>query len=126
MIKAILLTLFFIVNVALAYYDADRIKKGGWIYHGINGLVYGAIVAVPYFFFNDWWLVVALLFNRLLVFNIALSVFRKLPWDYVTPERRPKPITDRIAKYVFKRNGALMYAVYLAIFIFLTYKSISW
>jgi len=65
------------------------------------------------------WLIFALLFNRLLVFNIFLSLFRGLDWDYVTPENPPKSIIDRIAKMVFGMNGKLMYGVYSIVFIVL-------
>lgn len=119
--KILTLVIFFLINVALAQYDAGRIKKGGWIYHGINWAVYIAMIAVPWYFFRDWWLVAALLFERLLVFNIALSLYRKLPFDYVSPN--PKSIIDRMAKAVFGNNGKLMYAVYLLCFAILIYKT---
>lgn len=79
------------------------------------------MIAVPWYFFRDWWLVAALLFERLLVFNIALSLYRKLPFDYVSPN--PKSIIDRMAKAVFGNNGKLMYAVYLLCFAILIYKT---
>lgn len=120
MIKAFVIVLFTIANIALAQGDAERIKKGGWIYHGINGLVYSAMATVPYYFFADYWLIGALLFNRLLVFNIALNYFRHLPWDYVS--KTPKAVTDRIAMLIFGGNGMFMYLVYLLIFIGLILK----
>ncbi len=111
------LIIFTIANIVMAFVDSRKINKGKWVKHGINGALYIAIVAIPYFIFNNWWLVGALLFNRLLVFNIALSLFRGLKWDYITPEKPPKAITDKLAKMVFGMNGKLMYGVYLVIFI---------
>jgi len=108
------LTIFTIVNIFLAQLDSRKNGEKKVIKHGLNGLVYVAILAVPYFLFGNYWLIGALLFNRLLVFNIALSVFRGLKWDYISPE--PKAITDKLAKTVFGNNGMLMYGVYLAIF----------
>jgi len=114
------LILFSIANIILAFIDAHKIIKGKWIKHGVNAAFYIALVAIPYFVFHNWFLVVALLFNRLLIFNIALSKFRSLKWDYVTPEDPPKPITDRLAKMIFGMNGKAMYLTYLIIFITLT------
>ena len=108
------ITIFTIVNIFLAQIDSRKIGENKLIKHGLNGLVYAAILAVPYFLFSNYWLIGALLFNRLLVFNIALSVFRGLKWDYISPE--PKAITDKLAKAVFRNNGMLMYGVYLLIF----------
>ena len=108
------ITIFTIVNIFLAQIDSRKIGENKLIKHGLNGLVYAAILAVPYFLFSNYWLIGALLFNRLLVFNIALSVFRGLKWDYISPE--PKAITDKLAKAVFRNNGMLMYGVYLTIF----------
>jgi len=56
----------------------------------------------------------------LLVFNITLSLFRGLKWDYITLENPPKSIIDRVAKKIFGMNGKLMYSIYLLIFIILT------
>jgi len=108
------LIIFTVINVILAAVDAAKIKKGKRISHGINAAVYIAAVAATYFLFHNFWLIGALLFNRLLVFNIALSLFRGLPFDYITPV--PAAITDKIAKAIFGRNGKLMYLFYLIIF----------
>lgn len=108
------ITIFTIVNIFLAQLDSRKIGENKLIKHGLNGLVYVAILAVPYFLFSNYWLIGALLFNRLLVFNIALSVFRGLKWDYISPA--PKAITDKLAKAVFGNNGTLMYGVYLLVF----------
>ena len=108
------LTIFTIINIFLAQLDSRKIGEHKVIKHGLNGLVYAAILAVPYFLFHNLWLIGALLFNRLLVFNISLSVFRGLKWDYISHE--PKAITDKIAKAIFGNNGMLMYGVYLLIF----------
>jgi len=121
----ITLILFTIANIVLASIDARKIIDGDKIKHGINGLIYIAMISATFLIFHNFFLIGALLFNRLLAFNIALSVFRKLPWDYVTPENPPKSIVDRIAKMVFGMNGKLMYIIYAVIFALLTILSIA-
>ena len=109
------LIIFTIANIVLAWLDANKIIKGTTINHAINGAVYVAMVAIPYFIFHNYFLIEALLFNRLFVFNIALSLFRELEWDYISTS--PISIVDKLAKLVFGMNGKLMYAVYLIIFV---------
>ena len=109
------LIIFTIANIVLAWLDANKIIKGTTINHAINGAIYVAMVAIPYFIFHNYFLIGALLFNRLLVFNIALSLFRELEWDYISTS--PISIVDKLAKLVFGMNGKLMYAVYLIIFV---------
>jgi len=110
----ITIAIFTIVNIFLAQLDSRKIGDKKVIKHWLNGLVYVAMAAIPYFLFHNYWLIGALLFNRLLVFNIALSIFRGLKWDYISP--MPAAITDKAARAIFGSNGILMYAVYLAIF----------
>ena len=116
--EAITILFFSAANLSLAYFDSRQIFKKRKILHGLNGLLYIGLISVPLFIFHNYWLIGALLFNRLLVFNISLSLFRNLDWDYISPER--KAITDKIAFFFFKYNGKLMYIVYAGIFIALT------
>lgn len=109
------LLIFTIINVCLAFIDAHKIIKGKWIKHGVNGAVYLAMLIVPYLLFHNLWFIAALLFNRLLVFNIMLSLFRGLKWYYMPIT--PLSITDKLAKKVFGINGKLAYSVYAIIFI---------
>lgn len=109
------LLIFAVINVALAFVDAHKILKGKWILHGVNAAVYIAMCAGAWLLFKNIWLIAALLFTRLIVFNIALSLFRGLKWSYMPIT--PLSITDKLAKKVFGMNGKLMYAVYAVIFI---------
>jgi hypothetical protein len=118
------LILFSIANLILAYLDAHKIIKGNTINHLLNACIYIGIVAVPFLLFKNWFLIAALLFNRLLVFNIMLSLFRGLNWSYISPS--PISVTDKIAKKIFSNNGKLMYAVYAVVFIVLTIISFIW
>mgnify|MGYP003442597237 FL=1 len=112
------LILFTLLNFILAAFDASRIKKGKTITHAINAVIYTALVAGTYFLFHNWVLIVALFFNRMLVFNISLSLFRGLPAFYISPN--PASVIDKIAKSIFGKNGWLMYLVYAVIFAGLT------
>ena len=116
--QAITIAAFALINVMLAYVDSKIIFRGGKILHGINGLVYCGLVAGMWFIFHNVWLCAALLVERLLFFNIALSLFRQLDWDYVSPER--KSVVDKVAHWLFGDSGAMMYMVYAIVFIALT------
>lgn len=124
MYELLTIIIFSAANILLAAIDNTQFVKNKFIKHGINGAEYIAMCAVPYFLFHNYWLIAALLFNRLLVFNISLSKFRRLKWYYVSPER--KSIIDRIAFFFFGYNGKLMYAVYMAAFILLICKIYLW
>lgn len=110
------LLIFSVLNVALAFLDAHQILKGKWIKHGVNAGIYLGMLVVPYLLFHNILFIVALLFTRLIVFNITLSLFRGLKWDYVTPENPPKSLIDRWAKKIFGMNGKLMYGTYAVVF----------
>jgi len=116
--EAITIAVFALINVLLAYVDSKIIFRGGKILHGINGLVYCGLVAGGWFIFHNYWLCAALLVERLIFFNIALSLFRRLDWDYVSPER--KAVLDKVAYWMFGDAGAVMYMVYAVVFIALT------
>jgi hypothetical protein len=109
---------FSLLNIGLAKIDATLIFNSKIIKHGINGLVYLSILAVPYFVFHNYWLVAVLLFDRLLFFNLFLSYFRGIGWLYI--DQDPEAITDKIAKFIFGTKGLLMYVVYGIIFITLS------
>jgi len=113
--------IFFVINVILGFIDSRIIKRKKGIRHWLNGLVYTALVVAEYLFFERNLLLSACLFiERLIFFQISLSLFRRLKWYYVSAE--PKAITDKLAKVIFGDNGKLMYAVYLAVFIGLLIK----
>ena len=111
------LIIFALLNTVLAFIDSRLIGNKRTILHWVNGLVYAAMLAVPYFIFHNLWLIGALVFERLIVFSIMLSLFRGLAWNYITPENPPKAFTDRIAKMIFGMNGLVQYVIYAFIFI---------
>ncbi len=114
------ITIFIFINLLLALIDSRLIGKKRKILHGFNALAYIGMLAIPYFSFHNYWLIAVLLFERLLIFNISLSLFRGLNWAYISPD--PNAITDKIAKKIFSKNGKVMYSVYFLIFIAITIK----
>lgn len=110
------IVIFFIVNVILAFIDSRRIRDKKTITHWLNGLVYLVLVGIA-FWVNEfnWWMVSALLLERLIFFQTALSLMRKLKWDYITTD--PKSLTDKIQVAIFGKNGIVMYSVYAVLFI---------
>lgn len=105
---------FAVANIVLAFIDSRKLLKGN-VSHFVNAIVYCALVAIPVFILHNYWLIGALLFTRLLVFNITLSLLRGKKWDYISPS--PKAVTDKLAKYVFGYNGRLMYMVYASVMV---------
>jgi hypothetical protein len=111
----IIIAIVTVLNITLADIDAGRIDKGKRIYHGLNGLVYIAVLASAWLITRNWHLVACLIFNRLLVFNIALNVFRKLPPFYMP--MAPKSVVDKIVKPI----GSWVYLIYAIGFITLIF-----
>lgn len=118
-LKIATIILFSIINILLAKFDAKLIGKKVLIKHAISGGVYCSMIAAPYFLFDkNLWLMASLLFDRLLFFNIFLSISRNpdpKPWNYVSPVRAA--ITDKIAFFIFGYKGTLMYVVYAITFL---------
>lgn len=106
-------------NVGNAYIDARRIMLGLRIYHGLNFGIYclvtGGLCWVAHW--SVWGItlfLVSAFCNRQLSFDIPLNRMRGLKWDYVSPAKPPKSITDRIEIRVFGYNGRAPVIVYAA------------
>lgn len=113
------IAIFAVLNVLLAFIDSRIIGKGRRVLHGLNALIYLAMVAIPVWLFNNYWLIGCLLAIRLVVFNIGLNLFRGFTWNYISPD--PKAITDKIAKAIFGKRGTLMYLSYFVLLILSIY-----
>lgn len=105
-----IIPIFSLINIILAFIDSRIIRDGNKILHGLNGVVYLVLVALAVWYTGNYWLIGALLTDRLLFFNIPLSLFRGLVWNYISPA--PVSVVDRMAKAVFGNRGSLMYGVY--------------
>jgi len=109
------IVIFSLINIILAYIDSHKILNSKSIKHGINALFYLSMILVPFLIFGNYFLITCLLFNRLVFFNISLSLFRKLKWDYIPTD--PASIIDKISKSIFGVNGKIMYFTYSLLFI---------
>jgi hypothetical protein len=105
-----ILILYTILNVVLAKIDANKIRNGIHIKHGINALVYCALIAPT--FFISWSYPIAMLALRRIVFDTALNMFRGLPYDYISATTTS--IIDRIS-YDFQKEWG--YFAYYMIFV---------
>jgi len=110
-----------ILNIVLAIIDAGRIKRGKSIKHGVNGFIYTLILAAAFWVKPNYWLISALVFDRLIFFNISLNLCRMLPVFYVSES--PKSIVDKISRWVFGKYGYIMYFIYLVLFIVSIFKT---
>jgi len=94
----------------LAKIDANKIRDGIHIKHGINALVYCVLIAPT--FFISWHYPIAMLALRRIVFDTALNLFRGLPFDYISATTTS--IIDRIS-YDFQQEWG--YFCYYMIFV---------
>lgn len=105
--KLILLALFTCINIALAKYDAWKIKHNKWIYHGINAVVYLILLIYPYIVTKDWFFMIGLLSLRRIVFDTALNLFRGLRFDYISSTTTS--IIDRLSYNFQAKYGYIPY-----------------
>lgn len=112
-----LIELFFIgVCILNAWIDAKRIKGGKRIYHGVNGGIYLALTFGSYFL-GGWFLVLAVLIIRKVFFDVALNLFRGLPFFYFP--QNPKSILDKLQYKVFNVNMEILWVVLVLLLLIL-------
>lgn len=104
-------------NIANSQIDAYRILKHKTIAHGINLGAYLIAVGVLVWITGNWLLIPASFFSRQLTFDIPLNWRRGLKWDYVSLDKPPKALMDRIEVRVFGYNGRLPVLIYGIIWI---------
>jgi len=119
LIDHVILTAF---NVGNAIFDASRIKAGKRIYHGINFALYLALVLALLIVGKSTvaeWIItpISAFANRQLFFDITLNLLRGLKWYYVSTERPPKAIMDRIEVSFFGYNGKATTFCYTLLYI---------
>lgn len=118
MIWDLLIGLFCLIN---AFIDNRRIKANKKIYHGINGLIFLSFVILI-------WLVskqspvsiLRMIILRQIFFDIPLNLLRHLSWSCDSIEAKPKAITDRVERFLFRGISWLDEATYLIIYITLS------
>lgn len=115
----ILLIGFNMVNV---WIDAYRILKNKRIAHGLNFGAYISLglVCIWFFHLGLWQAVVYLLsafFSRQITFDIPLNFVRGKDWDYVSLDKPPKALMDRIEVRIFGYNGAAPTIIYALLWV---------
>lgn len=123
----VILLLYAAFCIWLAYRDADKIRKGIRPDHSNNGILHGMWVGLMLFyclFTHAWLLFLAMPFVGKLMFDMALNLFRKKKWDYVSREQFNPKYKDKVSKldrleYSVFKSGATPKAVYLLIIIIL-------
>lgn len=114
------------INVWIDAYKINKALKLNLpkaVRHGINFIAYGIIVGgLIWFmgmgFFDNVIFCVSAFCNRQIWFDIPLNKRRGLPWDYVTTDKPPKAIMDRIEIAIFGRDGktpTIIYAITWAV-----------
>jgi hypothetical protein len=74
---------FALLNIAVAYYQARLFAAGKSINHFLWGGAFLAIACSTWFWFHSWQLIVVLLLQRLVVFNVSLNLIRHKPFFYL-------------------------------------------
>jgi uncharacterized membrane protein YozB (DUF420 family) len=103
----VLIGIFTLINLFLARIDADKIKAGKKIYHGVNGVIYGILICFSFFITHSYLTIISLAILRIPVFNTALNVMRGLPATYVS-----KNTTSLIDKWTYRIIEKLGYWTY--------------
>lgn len=105
-------------NMANVFIDAYKIKKlNKTIRHGINLGAYLAMAGVIIWLFEltparSVVFLLSAFFSRQITFDIPLNLRRGLKWDYVSLDKPPKAIMDRIEVRLFGYNGRLPVLIY--------------
>jgi hypothetical protein len=113
LINQAILVAFNLLNVKFDAYKIKRALKKNIpksVRHGINFGAYlvcvGLIIWLRHLPLWDAVLfAVSAFFNRQLSFDIPLNLRRGLKWDYVSLDKRPKAMLDKIEIRIFGYNG---------------------
>lgn len=119
LLKAITVLLFTGIFICLAAYDANRIKSGKRIYHGLNGLVTLLLILPAYIVTHQWFFIIGLLSLRRIVFDTALNIFRGLRFDYISSST-----TSIIDKLSYRFQAKYGYVPYYGVFLIIVLLSI--
>jgi len=116
----ITLLVFAGIDIIFAKWESRKIEvKRLWIKHGVNGAIFLAECIIPYILFKNYFLIAALLMERLILYSVALNIFRRkyipqLKWYYSPKD--PAAITDKINNFIWGyKNMDLGYVVYTVV-----------
>ena len=107
--------LLILVNIAMAYYHACIFKDGGKVKHGWWGLAYLALTGLFAFLYHSWWLLIAGLLLRKLVFDISLNLFEGRSAFFVSVETTS--IIDKLHYKIWGNKSRVYLPIYLIILI---------
>jgi hypothetical protein len=111
---------YLLVCVLFAYMNYIQISvHNERVRHGYNGLMH-VVTCLYFLLFVSWEMALIMLCIARLFFDVALNLFRKLPFDYVSPE--PKSIVDKVEIFVFDGNGRIPKVAYALIILMLNLK----
>lgn len=106
-----LLIIFVIFNIVLAYFDANKIKQNIRIYHGVNSLIYIALLLLAYLLTKDWLIITGLTILRIPVFNTALNYFRDKKLTHIS--KSTTSIVDQFTNKIPEKIGYWVYHLIL-------------
>lgn len=108
--------------VMMGWWDARDRNRGNYtgMHHTINFATH-ITAAVLVSIFIKWYAGFIILCLARIIFTTSLNYFSvpRLPIDYVTAEKRPRAITDRIEKSIFGMDGIFPLVIYLVALIVL-------
>jgi hypothetical protein len=107
MLKIVIFIIFVLINIGLANIDAYKIKQDKQIKHGLNALIYLALLVPMFYATQNWYLILSLLLVRIPVFNTSLNYFRDKELDYIS--YNTTSITDKITNWIPDRIGYWIY-----------------
>ncbi len=85
------------VNVAIAAYQARLFADGKTINHFVWGAAVAALACATWLWFHSWQLILALLLQRLVVFNTSLNLLRGKYFFYLGTAS----VLDRLLKPIY-------------------------
>ena len=102
-----------LIVILHAWIDSIQIKQGIRIFHGFETFAYFCACS-PYILFYPWWQVLLIsITTRMAFFDIALNLFRGLPWTY---NGAGKSVIDRFENKL-KLNPVVLRIVGIVIFL---------
>lgn len=81
-----------------------------WTFHIFWSIPFAALIFLVFREYRDWWLVAALILERLSWYNIVLNKLRDKPIFYIGAQSKNEAWTDKIIE-LWSKNFALVFFV---------------
>lgn len=120
--------LFIAVNILMAWHHANLINKDRRILHGVWAYGYVLFTCLVSYFMGSFWLFIAALVLRAVVFSPALNLFRKpqraffyvpVPVDGFWRNVRRGSIIDWVHYQIFNIHSEIYFIVYALVLLIL-------